>query len=217
MVLENRNSLWYFSDMSLFCFLWPPLLYLFWRSVSPQEESGAGGVLALLLGSIAALFQFFFGALVKPGGFGFSRWLSGGIDLVVLPVLVPLFVCLLMAGLRIISGTLDFTGFALLWIIPMGALRAVSWGSLGDPILLVLTPLLWTGIAGGLPFLGAVAAGGRLPARILAALGLLLLSFLAATVYWAFFRQELGLGFPLLVLTMIPLIASCVHGARVRA
>lgn len=202
--------------MSLFCFLWTPLFYLFWRSVSPREEAGAGGVWALLLGSVTALFQFFFGALVGPGGFGFSRWLSGCVDLVVLPALVPLLVCLLMAGLRIISGTLDFTGFTLLWIIPMGALRAVSWSSQGDPVLLVLTPLLWTGIAGGLPFLGIIAAGGRLPARILAALGLPVLPLLAATVYWAFFRQELEIGFPLLVLTLAPLIASCVHGTLSR-
>jgi hypothetical protein len=198
--------------MSLFCFLWTPLLYLFWRSVSPRREI-AGGVWALLLGSIAALFQFFFGALVGPGGFGFSRWLSGCIDLVVLPALIPLLIYLLMAGLRIISGSLDFTGFALLWIIPMGALRAVSWSSRGDPILLVLIPLLWSGVAGGLPFLGAIVAGGRLPARILAALAVLVLPFLAATVYWAFFRQDLNLGFPLLALTLAPLLASCVREA----
>jgi hypothetical protein len=202
--------------MSLFCFLWTPLFYLFWRSVSPREETGAGGVWALLLGSIAALFQFFFGALVGPGGFGFSRWLSGCVDLAVLPALVPLLVYLAMAGLRVISGPLDFTGFALLWIIPMGALRAVSWSSQGDPVLLTLMPLLWTAIAGGIPFLGGLAAGGRIRARILAALGILALPFLAATVYWAFFRHEAGLGFSLLALTLAPLIASCVHGALAR-
>jgi hypothetical protein len=135
------------------------------------------------------------------------------VDLAVLPALIPLLVYLCMAGLRISSGTLDFTGFALLWIIPMGAMRAVSWSSRGDPVLLVLNPLLWTGIAGGIPFLGAIAAGGRLVARIFAVLGLLALPFLAATAYWAFFRQELELGFPLLVLTLAPLVASCVHGA----
>jgi hypothetical protein len=201
--------------MSRFCFLWTPLFYLFWRSVSTREET-AGGVWALLLGSAAALFQFFFGALVGPGGFGFSRWLSGCIDLVVLPALIPLLICLLMTALRVISGTADFTGFALLWIIPMGALRAVSWSSRGDPILLVLVPLLWSSIAGGLPFLGAVAAAGRLLARIPAVLGILVLPFLAATVYWAFFRQELELGFPLLALSLAPLVAACVRGALSR-
>ncbi|MDR0400961.1 MAG: hypothetical protein LBH51_08470 [Treponema sp.] len=203
--------------MSLFCFLWPPLLYLFWRSLSPPGESGAGGIWALLLGSAVALFQFFFGALVRPGGFGFSRWLSGCVDVVALPVIVPLLVYLALTGSRMIAGTADFTGFALLWIIPMGALRAVSWGSKGDPILLVLAPLLWTGIAGGIPFLGSVVIKGPLAARIFAIPGMLILPFLGATVYWAFFRQELKLGFPLLILALIPLCASCIRGALNRS
>ncbi|MDR0731669.1 MAG: hypothetical protein LBF63_08370, partial [Treponema sp.] len=63
--------------MSLFCLLWLPLFYLFWRSVSPAGESGYGGVWALLLGSVAAIFQFFYGAFIQAGGFGLSRWLSG--------------------------------------------------------------------------------------------------------------------------------------------
>jgi hypothetical protein len=171
----------------------------------------------LLLGSAAALFQFFFGALVGPGGFGFSRWLSGCVDLVALPSLVPLLVYLVMIGFRMIAGAADFTGFALLWIIPMGALRAVSWSSKGDPILLVLTPLLWTGIAGGIPFLGSVFLRGSLGVRIFTALGALILPFLGAAVYWLFFRQELKLGFPLLALTLSPLLAACIRGALNRS
>jgi hypothetical protein len=198
--------------MSLFCLLWLPLFYLFWRSISP-EESGYGGIWALLLGSITALFQFFFGAFVAPGGFGFSRWLSGFVDLVSAPVLLPLLVCLLMVLFRLIPGNVDFTGFALLWIIPMGALRAVNWGAKGDPVLLVLVPLLWTAIAGGLPFLGGLILRFSWPVRIPAALALLTLPPLAAVVYWAFFRQELGRGFPLLALSLAPLLASCVLAA----
>lgn len=199
--------------MSLFCLLWTPLFYLFWRSVSPAGESGYGGVWALLLGSVVGLFQFFYGAFIKPGGFGFSRWLSGCVDLVAVPVLLPLLVYLLMTVFRLIAGNADFTGFALLWIIPMGALRAVNWGAQGDPVLLVLTPLLWTALAGGLPFLGGIVLRGPWPARIPAALMALALPPLTATVYWAFFRQESGLGFSLLALGLAPLAASCVHGA----
>jgi hypothetical protein len=199
--------------MSLFCFLWPPLFYLFWRSLSPVKEAVAGGVWALILGSLAALFQFFFGALLAPGGFGFSRWLSGCVDLVTLPVLFPLLVYLVMAGFKMVRGAVDFTGFALLWIIPMGALRAISWSPQRDPVLLVLTPLLWTGLAGGIPFLAATVTRGPLALRILSALGALALPLLAATVYWFFFRQEPDFGFPLLVLALAPLAASCVLGA----
>jgi hypothetical protein len=89
-----------FENMSLFCLLWTPLLYLFWRSISPTGESGAGGVWALLLGSFFALFQFFFGALVGPGGFGFSRWLSGCIDVITLPALLPLLVSCIRDAVR---------------------------------------------------------------------------------------------------------------------
>jgi hypothetical protein len=194
--------------MSLFCLLWTPLYYLFWRSLSPAGASGAGGILALLLGSLFALFKFFFGAIILPGGFGFSRWLSGCVDLVTLPVLLPLAICLGLAGLRVISGTVDFTGFALLWIIPMGALRAVNWAALGDPILLVLTPLLWTALGEGIPFLGALAARGSRLSRILALPAVLALPFLATTTYWAFFCQNLVWGIPLLVLSLAPLAFS---------
>jgi hypothetical protein len=202
-----------FENMSLFCLLWTPLLYLFWRSISAAGESGAGGVWALLLGSLFALFQFFFGALVGPGGFGFSRWLSGCIDLITLPALIPLLVYLILIGFRVISGAADFTSFALLWIIPMGALRAVSWTAFGDPILLIVAPLLWTSIAVGIPFLGAIVLGGHWLARIPAALALLALPLLSATVYWAFFCQKLSLGFLLLALALIPLLVSCIREA----
>ncbi|MDR0731345.1 MAG: hypothetical protein LBF63_06720, partial [Treponema sp.] len=144
---------------------------------------------------------------------GLSRWLSGCIDLVVVPVLFPLLVYLLLAVFRIVSGTVDFTGFALLWISPMGALRAVNWGAQGDPILLVLVPLLWTAVAVGLPFFGGIVLRGRWFTRIPAGLAGLVLPFLAATVYWAFFRQDHRLGFPLLALSLIPLVASCIRGA----
>ncbi|GHU18212.1 hypothetical protein FACS1894163_09970 [Spirochaetia bacterium] len=127
--------------MSLFCILWTPLFYLFRRSVSPVAS--AGGRWALLLGSIMALAQFFLGALVSPGGFGISRWVSGCIDIVALPVLLPLLVYLALIGLRIISAdTPEFADFALLALIPNGVLRAISWSVPGDPILLVLVPLL---------------------------------------------------------------------------
>jgi hypothetical protein len=199
--------------MSLFCLLWTPLFYLYWRSISPAGESGAGGIWALLLGSFFALFQFFLGAMVSPGGFGFSRWLSGCIDVITLPALLPLLAYLALIGFRVISGNADFTGFALLWIIPMGALRAVSWGAQGDPILLVLAPLLWTAIAGGIPFLGALFIDGSILVRIPLALAILVLPFLAGTAYWAFFCQKLTLGFPLLLLSLAPILVGSILGA----
>jgi hypothetical protein len=189
--------------MSLFCFLWMPLFYLFRRSVF-AGESGAGGVWALLLGSLTAVFQFFFGALVYPGGFGFSRWFSGFVDIVSLPVLVPLAVYLLCILFRVFAGTADFTNFTLLWLIPGGALRAVSWSALNDPILLVLVPLLWTAVAVGIPFFINIITGGRPAAVVFAALAILVIPVLAAAAYWAFFSQKTVLGFLLFFAALIP-------------
>jgi hypothetical protein len=201
--------------MSLFCLLWTPLFYLFRRPISPGREADSGGIWALLLGSLVALLQFFLGALINPGGFGFSRWLSGCVDIVVLPALLPLPVYFLLVSLRLISGKADFTSFALLWLIPGGALRAVSWSAQRDPILLVLVPLLWTALAAGIPFcVGLIFRPGRrlpLPLLVLAALGL---PFLAATVYWAFFYQKLVLGYLLLLVTLIPAGLCCVFGKK---
>ncbi|GHV91812.1 hypothetical protein AGMMS50268_23150 [Spirochaetia bacterium] len=196
--------------MSLFCLLWTPLFFLFKRSLSPAGEAGAGGVWALLLGSIVALAQFFLGAFVNPGGFGLSRWVSGCIDIVALPAALPLLVYLGLISLRIISGTPDFTNFALLWLIPGGALRAVSWSAQGDPILLALVPLLWTAIVIGVPFFVGLILNGPPWIMIFSGLAALVLPFLAATVYWAFFSQRTLMGFLLLFVTIIPLGVSTV-------
>jgi hypothetical protein len=180
-----------------------PLFYLFRRSVF-EGESGAGGVWALLLGSVTAVFQFFLGDLITPGGFGFSRWLSGFVDIVGLPVLFPLLIYLLCIIFRIFAGAADFTNFTLLWLIPAGALRAVSWSALNDPILLMLVPLLWTAVAIGIPFFINIIAGGRPPVVVFAALAILAVPLLAATSYWAFFSQKTALGFLLFFVTLIP-------------
>jgi hypothetical protein len=202
--------------MSFFCLLWTPLFYLFRRSVSSGEEAGSGGIWALLLGSLAALLRFFLGASINPGGFGLSRWLSGCVDIAVLPALLPLAVCFALARFQVVSGKADFANFALLWLIPGGALRAVSWSAQRDPILLVLVPLLWTALAVGFPFCVSLIFRRipryLLPLPVLAALGL---PFLAATVYWAFFYQKLVLGYFLLLTALIPAGLCCASGRKV--
>jgi hypothetical protein len=151
-----------------------------------------------------AIFQFFCGALVNPGGFGFSRWLSGFVDIVSLPVLIPLIIYMCFVIFRVFAGTADFTNFTLLWFIPAGALRVVSWSARSDPVLLVLVPLLWTAIAVGIPFFITIITGGRFPAIISAVFAILAIPVLAATTYWAFFSQKTVLGFFLFFVTLIP-------------
>ena len=190
--------------MSFFCLLWVPLFYLLRNSVC--GGNGSGGVWALLLGSITAIVQFFLGDLISPGGFGFSRWLFGFIDIVSLPALIPLFLCALIFIFRGFSGDVDFAGFALLWLIPVAALRALSWSSLNDPILLVMVPLLWTALAAGISFfINWMASRFRWYSAAVSIICIPLLPVIAAAAYWAFFSQQTALGFLLLFVVNIPL------------
>lgn len=179
-----------------------PLFYLFRRTFN---EGGSGSVFALLLGSITAIVQFFLGYLVSPGGFGFSRWMFGFIDIVGFPVLVPILVYFIILIVRGFSGDGDFANFTLLWLIPVGALRALSWSSGSDPILLVAVPMLWTALAVGISFfINWMVNGYRWYVAVLSIFLILLLPSIAAASYWAFFSQQTLLGFVLFFVTHIP-------------
>jgi hypothetical protein len=197
--------------MSVFCLLWVPFFFLFRRTFTGGGGGGGGGVWALLLGSITAILQFFMGYFINPGGFGFSRWLFGFVEIVSVPVLVPIVLYALLAFFRGLSGSADFADFALLWLIPIAALRAISWSSTNDVILLVSVPLLWTALAVGIPFfINWTANSFRWYSVIISILCILLLPLTAASAYWAFFSQQTALGFLLLSVTHIPLVLSFV-------
>jgi hypothetical protein len=182
-----------------------PLFYLFWRSIAaPGGAEDSGGLWALVLGSAVASIRFFLGPFVHPAAFGLSRWFSACVDIVALPAALPLLVCLLISRLRALRAV-NYTSFALLWLIPEGAGRGLSWSALNDPALLVLTPVLWTAIAVGVPWFRP--SGPRYKA-IPGVMAMAALPLLAAAVYWAFFAQITWLGFLLLALTLIPLGVS---------
>jgi hypothetical protein len=196
--------------MSLFCLLWMPLFYLFWRTMA-DENTSSGGVWALLLGSIVALVQFFLGNMVNPGGFGLSRWVSACIDIIALPAVLPLLVCLALILTRALSGTVDFANFALLWLIPGAAIRAVSWSAGNDPALLVLAPLLWTAIVVGVPFfINLLLGSSRWYVIITYGFCILALPVTAATSWWAFYSQMFSYGILFLIISFIPLIVSMI-------
>ena len=185
------------------------MFYLFWRSVA-ENKSSAGGVWALIIGSIVALIQFFLGTMVDPGGFGLSRWMSGFVDIVTLPAIAPILVYFILVCLKFVSGALDFANFSLLWLIPGAAIRAVSWSAQSDPILLVLVPFLWTAIAVGVSFFLTIILKSRIFVIIVSSLAILVIPFAAASSYWAFFSQKTLMGSLFLALAAAPMVISMV-------
>jgi hypothetical protein len=196
--------------MILFCLLWTPLFYLFWRSLT-DATSLRGGTWALILGAAVSFFRFFLGSFITPGDFGLSRWISAVFDIVALPVALPFMVCFVFALFRIIPPESNFIHLVFLWLMPVAAVRTLSWSSQHDPLLLLGVPVLWTAVVVGSGFFVRIIQNGWgwivVPCFIAAAL----MPLLAATVYWAFFAQNIVLGFVLLGITVIPAVISLGH------
>ena len=199
--------------MSFFCFLWVPLFYFFWRGITVNNTSGWAW--ALFGGSVVAILQFLIGPAITPAEFGIARWVSGFVDIVALPALVPLLVYLLLFSLGVVSGEPDYAGFALLWIIPSSILRSLTWSYIQrDPILLVLVPVLWTAIAIGIPFFISMLQNSRLTGIILASLAIVAIPLTAATSYWAFFSHRNIMGSLFFVTAIAPMVVSAVLSFR---
>ncbi|MDR2184366.1 MAG: hypothetical protein LBO80_01665 [Treponema sp.] len=188
--------------MSLFCFLWIPLFYLFRLSLAGHGRGGEAW--ALLLGSAAALVQLIL-PVPEGGGFGFSRWLEICLGVTGLPAALPLAVYALLLVLRALPPSADAAGFTLLWLVPAAIIRAVQWSPRQEPSLLVLVPLLWTAAAEGSAFFIGLIREGRPLLRIPGICGILALPLLETTSYWAFYGGNLMLGAALLFLNLIPL------------
>jgi hypothetical protein len=152
------------------------------------------------------------GDYVSPGGFGLTRWMSGFVDLIVLPVLFPFAVSLLLARLRVFPPRIDHTGAILLWLIPTAISRSVEWNSY--PVFMVLVPLLWTALAVGIPFFTnlMVKHSRKYIIPILLAPCLLALPFAAATCWWAFYCQLTLPGFVFLGVSLLPALISLIVG-----
>jgi len=198
--------------MSLFCLLCIPLLYFLRRT--PGEGKS---IWALPLGGLAVILSYFTGSLISPGGFGLARWMSGFIDIIALPVLIPLFAALLLVMLRIFPDSLDYAGFILLWLVPLAAIRSFSESSPSSPLNLVFVPLLWIAQAVGISFfIGWILKKPRWYIIIPSVLGIAALPLAATTSWWAFFVQRTLVGFLLLAVSLVPAVISVVLDLRNR-
>jgi hypothetical protein len=123
---------------------------------------------------------------------------------VALPAALPFIICFIFALVRIITPESNFTHLAFLWLIPVAALRALSWSSQNDPILLLGVPLLWTAVVVGMGFFVQIVQNGWGLIVLPAIAGAIAVPLLGATSYWAFFSQYTVAGVFLLIVTMIP-------------
>ena len=195
--------------MSLFCLLWIPIFYFFRRSISEERNSKSGW--ALFLGSLSVVIMFFFDDLVQPAGFGLSRWLHGFFDIVSFPVLVPFLICILLAALKIFPFDVHFTGFTLLWLVPLAIYRAGDWSYMPYPILLVVVPLLWTfQIAGIGFFLDCIFKKPKWFIIVPCCIGIIALPLIATTAWWDFFASRYFNGLVLLSVCSLPMFISLV-------
>jgi len=195
--------------MSLFCLLCIPLVYFFRRPSGGAPSAGGHGLWALPLGVAAVVVQSLFGPLVTPGGFGLSRWMSGFVDMVGLPVLVPLIVCGALVMLRVFPRDVDYAGFALLWLIPLAAIHSIGGNTPSAPIPLIVIPLLWTAQAIGIPFfIDVMVKNPRWHIQFFAGIGIMSLPIAAVSSWWAFFSQQTLLGIALLMVSLVPAAIS---------
>jgi hypothetical protein len=194
--------------MTLFCLLLIPVIFFLRRSDSLE---GKNSIWALPLGGVVATIQYFLGPLLEPGAFGLSRWLSGFVDIISLPVLIPLIVCAILVMFKKFSARVDYAGFTLMWLVPLAAIHAMS--NLPSLIPLVFVPLLWIVQALGISFFIRCMIKKPHPAVIVfSVLGIIALPIIATTSWWAFFINDLPLGFSLLgaglLLALISLISE---------
>ena len=195
--------------MSVFCLLWVPVLYFFRRSIS-GKRTGIGWW-ALLPGCAAVLVRYFTTPFITPAGFGLSCWLNGFIDIVSLPVLVPVIVCVLLIALRLFPSDVDIGGFTLLWLVPLTFYYSVDRSLLYSPLMLVLVPLLWTTQALGISFfIGCIIKYPRWYVIIPSILSATALPLAAATSWWAFYVQQTAAGCLFLFISLIPALISLI-------
>jgi len=185
------------------------MIYFFRRSISGGKNGM--GWLALLLGCAVVFLRYLTGPLVTPTGFGLSCWLSGFIDIVSLPVLVPVAVCVTLIAKRYFPSDTDIGGFTLLWLIPLTFYYSLDRSLLYSPVMLVLVPLLWTTQALGVSFfITRIIKYPRwyvIPPSILA---VIVLPLAAATSWWAFYVQQTQIGCLFLFVNIMPALISLI-------
>jgi hypothetical protein len=190
------------------------MFYFFRRSIHVGKNGM--GWLALLFGCAAVLLRYLTGPFVTPAGFGLSCWLNGFIDIISLPVIVPIVICIALVALRYFPSDADIGGFTLLWLVPLTFYYSVDRSLLYSPLMLVLVPLLWTAQGLGISFfISCILKYRRWYVIIPSILASLALPLTAATSWWAFYIQQTQIGCLSLFFTLMPAVISVIAEWRI--
>jgi len=166
---------------------------------------------ALLFGCASVLVYYFTGPFIAPSGFGLSCWMSGFIDAVSLPVLIPVVVCVLLIAFRVFPADMDVGGFTFLWLVPPAFYLSVNSSALYSPLMLVLVPLLWTIQTLGVSFfIDCIMKYRRWYIIIPSILAAASLPLIASSAWWAFYSQQTLAGCLFLFISVIPALVSLI-------
>jgi hypothetical protein len=169
------------------------------------------GWLALLLGSAAVFIRYLAGSLVTPAGFGLSCWLSGFLDIVSLPVLVPVAVCVLLIALRRFPTDMDTGGFTFLWLVPMAFYNSIDMSLFYSPLIQVLVPVLWTIQTLSVSFfIGCIIKYRRWYVIIPSVLAAAAMPLISSSSWWAFYSQQTMAGCLSLFVSVVPALVSVI-------
>lgn len=193
--------------MILFSILWIPSLYMFVEALQqPRDPEKKGLILAVLGGCLLSVMTFFIPNLLPEGAFGFMRWLHGFVDVIAVPVLLPLLFRYMLQIRYLHQSYIEIHQFVLVWLIPVALVKSIQWNFHKDAILLVLTPLLWGAQAIGIPWALEKAEEEIGFKSFLSYTTAVLLPLLASTAYWAFFSKLYATAVPAALLSMLPSI-----------
>ncbi len=175
--------------MVIFSILWIPVILLFLYAISNDENrrESRGKILSVLGGCIFAIGSSLSGPILSENSTGFMHWLFGFVDVVAIPVLVPLGCIWLLSRWYKNSKYIKYSEFALLWLILPAVFRGIQKSAQPDAISLIIVPLLWSCLAISIPFLAGKAKDEIGIKEIAAATGAIILPFIGTTAYWGLF------------------------------
>lgn len=168
-------------------------------------------VLVFLVNTLLSFFKYLNGPVIQDNAFGFMRWLYYFIDILSLPLIIPLLLGLFVFIFLRRDSFYSVMEFTLVYFIPESFFRAMLWSEIPDPVLLVAVPVLWTALAIGIPYLlmlfheeiGILSYGSLVGAIVLVPL--------SNTAIWALYERNFLLGISLFVFSLFPCLFMSVQ------